>query len=71
MMDLDLAGKSAIVTGGSRGIGRAIAKALPDEGVRMIVAARDAGSVAAAATALAGETGGEVHGFAAGHGQRR
>lgn len=39
-MNLDLNGKSAVVTGGSRGIGRAICKALVDEGVRVLAAAR-------------------------------
>lgn len=39
-MDLKLAGKRAIVTGASAGIGRAIAKALAEEDVRLAVVAR-------------------------------
>ena len=39
-MDLGLAGKTAIVTGSSRGIGRAIALALADEGCNVALCAR-------------------------------
>ena len=39
-MDLELKGKRAIVTGGSRGIGKAVARALADEGCDVVVAAR-------------------------------
>jgi NAD(P)-dependent dehydrogenase (short-subunit alcohol dehydrogenase family) len=55
-----LEGKTAVVTGGSRGIGRAIAGALAQEGATVVVAARSAG----AATAAAREIGGKALGFA-------
>jgi len=44
-MDLRLKGKKAIVTGASRGIGRAIAETLADEGVDVAICARGQGGV--------------------------
>lgn len=41
-MDLQLCGKTALVTGASQGIGRAIAKSLAAEGVQTAIAARRA-----------------------------
>ncbi len=42
MIDLQLEGKVAIVTGASRGLGRAVAEALVEQGVNVLAAARSA-----------------------------
>ena len=62
-MDLELAGKKALVTGGSRGIGKAIAAALAAEGCEVAIAARDPERLAAAAAEISA-AGGPVHHFA-------
>ena len=59
-MDLRLTGKRALVTGGSRGIGKAVARALAQEGCRVAVAARGREALEATAAELAGETGATV-----------
>ena len=41
-MDLELKGKRAVITGGSVGIGLAVARALAAEGVEVALLARDA-----------------------------
>jgi 3-oxoacyl-[acyl-carrier protein] reductase len=50
----ELAGQVAVVTGGSRGIGRAIAEALAAAGARVAVVARSADRAAAVAAELPG-----------------
>jgi NAD(P)-dependent dehydrogenase (short-subunit alcohol dehydrogenase family) len=59
-MDLELSGKSAVVTGGSEGIGYATAQALAREGARVAIGGRREDVLARAAQRLAKETGGEV-----------
>lgn len=56
-MDLELKGKRAIVTGGSRGIGKVIAWQLAAEGVDVVIAARGEETLREAAKEIAAETG--------------
>lgn len=56
-MDLELTGKVALVTGGSRGIGKAIARQLALEGADVVIAARDLAALEATAAELAAESG--------------
>jgi 3-oxoacyl-[acyl-carrier protein] reductase len=51
-MELGLAGKVALVTGTSRGIGRGIALALADEGCDVVVTGRDADALDEVAAAV-------------------
>jgi len=59
-MDLELTGKTALITGGSRGIGKATARALALEGVDLAIAARTESALVQAAEELASETGRRV-----------
>ena len=51
-MDLELQGKVAIVTGGSKGIGKSIAQHLSEEGVKVVICARDQSILEATAKEL-------------------
>lgn len=48
----DLKGKSAIITGSSRGIGRAIAEAMADQGARVVISSRKPGPCQEVADAI-------------------
>ena len=49
---MSLEGRGAVVTGGGRGIGAAVARSLAERGARVVVAARSTGEIEAVATAL-------------------
>src|SRR5690348_14814273 len=54
-MELGLAGKAAVITGGSVGIGLAVAEGLAAEGVDLLLVARGAERVAGEAARIAAE----------------
>jgi NAD(P)-dependent dehydrogenase (short-subunit alcohol dehydrogenase family) len=64
-MDLELKGKVAIITGGSKGIGKAIGHALAKEGANVALVARDMSALEAAAAEISRAGGGQAKGFKA------
>jgi 3-oxoacyl-[acyl-carrier protein] reductase len=64
-MDLELTGKTALVTGASRGIGRAIAVGLAREGARVALCARDKAALESVAAEIRGSAEGEAIAVAA------
>lgn len=63
-MDLGIDGKVAFITGASKGIGRATARLLAEEGCKVAITAREPERLEQTARELSEETGGEVIGFA-------
>ena len=61
-MDTFLAGKIALVTGGTRGIGKAVAETLARSGAAVAICGRDDAAARRAAEELATRTGGKVAG---------
>jgi 3-oxoacyl-[acyl-carrier protein] reductase len=61
-MELGLAGRRAVVTGGSKGIGRAIAAELAAEGAAVTICSRHPGELNAAAAELVKEAAGDAAG---------
>lgn len=59
-LDLELSGKRVLVTGGSRGIGKAITRVLAAEGCDVAICARNAEALETTAVELAGESGRKV-----------
>jgi 3-oxoacyl-[acyl-carrier protein] reductase len=64
-MDLGIKGRSAIVTGGSRGIGRETARQFLEEGVRVTICGRNKETLEKTRDELAKATGGEIQGVVA------
>src|SRR5688500_10572273 len=61
---MKLKSRAALVTGGSRGLGRALGAELTARGARVVLVARDREALDQAVAAI-GEGGGDVHGIAA------
>jgi 3-oxoacyl-[acyl-carrier protein] reductase len=64
-MDLGIRGKAAIVTGGSRGIGRETARQFLQEGVRVLICGRNPETLERTRAELAEATGGDIQALVA------
>lgn len=62
-MLIDLQGKTALITGGSKGLGRAMARRFAQSGADVVILARDARALDEAAVEIAAETGRRVRGY--------
>jgi gluconate 5-dehydrogenase len=60
----DISGRIALITGSSRGIGRALAAGLLQAGCTVVLNARDSGRLERTRADLAGQTNGTVHAVA-------
>jgi NAD(P)-dependent dehydrogenase (short-subunit alcohol dehydrogenase family) len=69
-MDLNLKGRRALVTGGSKGIGKACAQILAEEGCAVMIASRDGAALEAAAADIKSKTGADIKWKAADLSQR-
>jgi gluconate 5-dehydrogenase len=61
MSRFELTGRTALVTGSSRGIGMALAKGLLEAGARVVIHGLDRARAEATAAALSEQTGGQTH----------
>jgi len=66
----DLSGRAALVTGGSRGLGKAMARALAEAGADIVIASRNESELTAAAAEIVQGLGGQVRHLVADLGNR-
>jgi 3-oxoacyl-[acyl-carrier protein] reductase len=70
-MDLGISGRTAIVCGASKGLGKGCAMALARDGVRVVLNARDPAVLQATAQEIRAATGTEVVPLAGRHGRAK